>query len=447
MAAPPLGWRSLLALGLNGIIGVGIFYAPREVAAALPGYAGVAAYVVVGAMLLPTALVFARLARAYPQDGGPYVYARAAFGPGAAFAVGFTSFVSALFSTATVLVGLSESASDALGWTSTAARLGAQLVLLSAGMLALSRGLRLSAVVWSSVTVLKAVPLLAIPVAAAVMAPTLTRGIVAPSAIGPPWAFLGAAFPVLFALQGFEVVPVPAAQVLRPTRAVPLATIGSLVLAVLLYTALHASCVLALGDVARHASPLTASAAALGGAAFARLVQSAATVSALGISIGMLAMTPRYLAPLGHADAFGGALDRLSARAVPQRAFAVTYVLLVTVLAANARWGSIGNLFALSSLSVTLQYGVTAAALAALALRSAEGLRPRDAWPAPLSLAACACLLMTARRAEVPLVLVVVVLGFGLRAIRRARTRRPGGEDHTSTPPGSVRPIAPRERR
>jgi len=45
------------------------------------------------------------------------------------------------------------------------------------------------------------------------------------------------------------------------------------------------------------------------------------------------------------------------------RAFAITYALLVVVLSANAAWGSIGHILALASLSVMLQYAATASAL------------------------------------------------------------------------------------
>src|SRR5262245_23072786 len=122
--APPLGFASLLALGINGIVGVGIFFAPREVATAVPGWHGVAVYFVVALLLLPVGLVYARLGRAFPSDGGPYLYAREAFGGNTAFAVGFTTYVSALFSTSAVVVGLVENATATFGVTGDGARLG-----------------------------------------------------------------------------------------------------------------------------------------------------------------------------------------------------------------------------------------------------------------------------------------------------------------------------------
>jgi amino acid transporter len=425
LAAPPLGLVSLLALGINGVVGVGIFFAPREVASAAPGWNGVLVYFCVALVLLPTGLVFARLGRAFPKDGGPYLYAREAFGATTAFAVGFTTYVSALFSTSTVIVGLVENAGGAIGVASDGARLGLELVLLTVLSGALSLGLRLSAMAWSVVTFLKATPLIALPIAAlltsapALSAAETVNGTVSNDTHGAPIGLLAAALPVLFAFQGFEVVPLPAAQVKNPARNVPLATLGSLVFAALLYMALHAACVHALPDLARHDLPLADAAFVYAGSSFSRLIAGATSLSALGVVIGYLAMTPRYLAPLGRPDALGFALDRLSPRAVPLRAFAVTYALLFVILCANAAWGSIRNLLALSSLSVTLQYAVTASALFVLASRKAAGLRPVDRWPAPFALLSFVLFLMGSTRLEIPVLVGMIALGFAVRALGR----------------------------
>jgi amino acid transporter len=412
---------SLVALGVNGIVGVGIFFAPKEVAAVVPGWRGAWVYALVTLLLFPTGLVFARLGRAFERDGGPYLYARTAFGPRAAFAVGWITYVSALFSTAAVLVGLVDSAAQSIGVDGGALRLGAELAILSLLMGALSRGLRLSAIMWSVVTVMKSLPLLALPLAALLRGGELASA-PAPSTDPSAKRLLAAALPVVFALQGFEVVPLPAGQVENSKRNVALATVGSLVFAGALYVALHASCLAALPRLAEHELPLADAARVYGGVAFERTIVVATSVSALGVVIGMLAMTPRYLAPLGSEEALGFRLDEQSASSVPVRSFAVTYVLLALMLAANAVWGSIGRLLALASLSVTLQYGVTAAALYALASKGDMGLSTRDRWPAPLVGFTCVLFLFGASELEIPIVALMLVLGFAAQAIgRRAR--------------------------
>jgi amino acid transporter len=415
----PLRLPSLFALGVNGIVGVGIFFAPKEVASVLPGASGLVAYVAVTILLLPTGLVFARLGRAFPEDGGPYLYARAAFGPRASFAVGWITYVSALFSTAAVLVGLVDATAGSVGAGSAAWRFVLEMALLSVLMGMLSRGLRLSALVWTAITVLKSLPLVALPLAA--LFAERSAPVAAHHEGAPTGRLLVAALPVVFALQGFEVVPLPAAQVEQPARNVPLATLGSLAFAGALYVALHASCLAALPDLASHELPLADAANVFGGATLRTVIVGATSISALGVVIGMLAMTPRYLAPLGRDDALGFRLDEQNASAIPMRAFIVTYALLVAMITANSVWGSLGHLLALASLSVTLQYGVTAAALFALASRGERGLTARDRWSAPFVLLSCGLFLFGASALEIPIVLGMLALGLVARSFRRAR--------------------------
>jgi hypothetical protein len=94
--------------------------------------------------------------------------------------------------------------------------------------------------------------------------------------------------------------------------------------------------------------------------------------------------------------------------------------LVSLVLVANAFWGSLAELLALSSVSVTVQYAVTAAALWVLASRGTAGLAPSDRWPAPLAIASCAVLLAGATRVEIPIFVALLGLGFAARATGRA---------------------------
>ena len=154
-----VGPVQLLALGVNGIVGVGIFFVPASVAVIAPGLGAVAVFALTGLALLPVALTFATLGRRFDEDGGPVVFARAAFGDRVSFLVGWVAYVSALFSTAAVMAGLTRATLPALGLGgSLAARVApALLVTLLAAVVA--SGLRLSARVWTALTALKLLPL------------------------------------------------------------------------------------------------------------------------------------------------------------------------------------------------------------------------------------------------------------------------------------------------
>lgn len=410
----PVGTLQLLALGINGIVGVGIFFVPAVVAAQAPGLGTVAVFVGTGLALLPAAATFAILGRRFDVDGGPVVYARAAFGERVAFLVGWVAYVSAFFSTAAVVVGLTNATASAIGVGGALARHAAAVGLVLLFTLVVASGMRLSARVWTTLTVLKLVPLVLLLVAYAVWQGKMP----APPAATFSADWLRAGLVVMFALQGFEIVPVIAGQVRASSRAVPAATLGSLGFSIVLYAGLALACVEALPGLAASAAPLADSAGVLGGPPLARLVAAGTSVSALGISFGMMVTTPHYLSALAAGERRLFDLDRETARGVPLRALVVTALLVGTLVGL----GELGELFALSSIAVLMQYGVSAAALLALAIRRRLGLRPRDAWPVlPTFAVALALVGFGATAREGLLAAGTVLVGLGLLRLARPR--------------------------
>lgn len=412
--ARPVSALQLLALGVNGIVGVGIFFVPAAVAARAPGMGTVLVFLLTGLALLPAALTFATLGRRFDEDGGPVVFARAAFGPRAAFLVGWIAYVSAFFSTAAVVAGLTNATAPALGLAGPAHRATAVALTLALAAVVAS-GLRLSARVWTTLTVLKLLPLVALVAALGASSAALPP---APPAGPPRLAWLATALTVVFALQGFEIVPVIAGQVRSSARAVPLATVGSLLLATGLYALLALACVRSLPDLASADAPLARAAGVLGGPALAHLVGAGTSVSALGIAFGMMVTTPRYLSSLAAGERHLLGFDATSSRGVPLRALALTALLV----AAIAGLGDLGQLFALSSIAVLTQYGVSAAALVVLARRRRHGLRPRDAWPAaPTLLLAAVLVAFGASPREALVAGVALAAGILLRRLAGRR--------------------------
>jgi amino acid transporter len=133
-------------------------------------------------------------------------------------------------------------------------------------------------------------------------------------------------------------------------------------------------------------------------------------------------MTPRYLSALAEGERglpFG--LQTVAPNGVPLRALAVTWLLVVLLL----QTGRLTEFFALSSVTVLAQYGVTALALLALARRRERGLVPRDAWPAiPSVLVALALVVGGAEAREAVVTAVTLALGLLLRRLGSARVDR-----------------------
>jgi APA family basic amino acid/polyamine antiporter len=220
---------------------------------------------------------------------------------------------------------------------------------------------------------------------------------------------------LVFAFQGFEIVPVPAGHVRAGRWTIPVATVGSLAIAAVLYLLLHAACVRALPDLAASATPLVDSAAVYGGTRVAFWVSLGTNVSAVGIAFGMFAMTPRLLSALGQPRGLGEWIVREDPRGVPQRALLITLAVVVIPLLL----GSVAELFVLSSVAVLAQYAVSAAALVVLAIRRKNGIRIWHLWPAPLALGAIALVARAARISELLLAFGVLGLGAVVLVVRR----------------------------
>src|SRR5206468_2350701 len=92
-----LGLFDAVCVGVNGIVGGGVFAFPAQ-AAALLGPGSIVAVLFCALLCLPIASVFADLGRRFDRAGGPYLYARTAFGADIGFAVGWITFVSAIVS-------------------------------------------------------------------------------------------------------------------------------------------------------------------------------------------------------------------------------------------------------------------------------------------------------------------------------------------------------------
>lgn len=412
----PVGALQLLALGVNGIVGVGIFFAPATVAGLAPGRAGVLVFAVTGLALLPVALAFAVLGRRFDEDGGPVVFARAAFGDFASFLVGWVAYVSAFLSASAVMVGLTNATAPSFGFTSPLALRLSATALVTILALVVASGISISARVWTTLTVLKLLPLLAL--LAAFLA---FRGSPAPSPLGTSEvSWLRAGLTVMFAYQGFEIVPVIAGQVRSSAKAIPVATVGSLILSMALYVGLMWACVTALPNLAGAGAPLAEAAGVFGGPDLSWLVGVGTSVSALGIALGMMVTSPRYLSALASGERVLFDLDRLAPNGVPMRALIVTWALVTAFVQA----GDLGELFALSSIAVLMQYGVTAASLVVLARRGDRGLRPRHAWLAVPTLAlGIALVAFGATLREVLVAGGAVLVGLGLTRLARLRTR------------------------
>ena len=97
-----LGLLSLVALGVGGIIGSGVFGLPA-IMGSVAGPSFILAVMLVGVIATILAIIYAELGSAFPSSGGPYSIPRRALGDGAGFVVGWGYFLYAFIGTAAII--------------------------------------------------------------------------------------------------------------------------------------------------------------------------------------------------------------------------------------------------------------------------------------------------------------------------------------------------------
>src|SRR6266850_4489187 len=85
----------LLAVVINGIIGAGIFGLPAKVFGLIGSYSLIA-FVACALVVTMIVLCFAEVGSRFDETGGPYLYAREAFGSTVAFEVGWLIWLARL---------------------------------------------------------------------------------------------------------------------------------------------------------------------------------------------------------------------------------------------------------------------------------------------------------------------------------------------------------------
>ncbi|MER5890707.1 amino acid permease [Streptomyces sp. NPDC001941] len=212
------------ALVMGNIIGGGIFLLPASVAPF--GTISLVAFGVLTLGAICLALVFGRLAERLPQTGGPYVYAREAFGDFAGFLAAWSYWITTWVSNAALAVA-------AVGYLdvlvpvhdSKAATITAALVLQWLPALANLAGTRYVGAVQLVATVLKFVPLLLVAVGGLFFFDPANLGPFQAGDQGALGAVSASAAILLFSYLGVESAAVSAGEVRDPRRNVGRATI------------------------------------------------------------------------------------------------------------------------------------------------------------------------------------------------------------------------------
>lgn len=427
MTATPARQLTLVdcfGLGINGIIGSGIFLLPAALQRRAGGHSPLA-WLAVGSLCTLIALCFAEAASRTDRSGGPYRYAVEAFGPLVGFAVGWITMVSSLLGYAAVARGFAEHAAFLLGGAAHPGALMASVLAL-VGVLALVNvvGIKPSARTGDALSVIKLVGLFAF-VAVGLFHVKAANLHAPPSpAPGESPGLFSAAFAGLFACTGFEYVPVPAGETVNPRRAIGLAMAVSVVGATLLYALVQVVAMGTLPTLATSTRPLVDAARAFAGEGGADAIAVVATLSALGFCASSAMVVPRYVETFAQDAFLPRLLERRSPRFGTPVVAIVTTSLLVAVLAVELDFVSLADV---SNVAVVAQYVSTSVAIMVWRVRDPGGATfrlPLGPTIPLLAIAGSVLFLFAVSRVELAFggLLLVAGLAFGVltRFFRRA---------------------------
>ena len=259
---------ALVALGIGGIIGAGLFVRTAAAIAERSGPSVVIAFLVAGVGCAFAGLCYAEFASMIPIAGSAYTYSYATMGELIAWIIGWDLVLEYALGAATVAIAWSEYFNKILSfigiqipyqWYHSPLEMSADGVhgimnipavfILAALSLLLIRGIRESATVNNIIVITKvSIVILVIvigwgfinPVNHTPFIPAATT-YVTPQGVthsyGGVLGILGAAGVVFFAFIGFDAVSTAAQEARNPKRDMPIGILGSLVVCTLLYVA------------------------------------------------------------------------------------------------------------------------------------------------------------------------------------------------------------------
>ena len=348
---------------VNIIIGAGIFGLPSA-AARILGSQSPFAYLIAAAGMGVIAACVAEVASRFQEAGGPYLYARTAFGRFLGLETGWLLWLTRVSSAAAVANLFMDYLSEFWPQAKEPVTRLAIIMILVGGLALLNiRGLKMGTLVSNFFTIAKLLPLL-IFVAAGLFFMYLHGSpvaIVAKSHTVGNW--LGAVLLLVYAFSGFEAALIPAGELKNPGRTIPVALVVALPVVLAIYFLVQFVVVHTLVDPAQSARPLSAAAHVLGGTTLATLIALGALLSTFGSLAANMIANPRITFALAEQGDFPRWFAAVHPRYQTPYLSILAFAVLLWVLAAigSFQWNAI-----LSATSRLFAYMISCAALPVL---------------------------------------------------------------------------------
>ncbi|MBS5582678.1 MAG: amino acid permease [Megasphaera sp.] len=346
------GLWSIVLLGLNGIIGTGIFLLPNR-AYALMGPSSLLILLFDAFLAGCLALCFAEVAGFFSRNGGPYLYAKAAFGDFVGYEVGVLKLVVTIIAWAAMAVGFATALGAAFPVFAGDTMKNLIAAVLIGGLTIMNiAGVKISKILNNIMTISKLVPLCVFIAVGLffVNGSNFTPFVPTHMADG---AFANAAITMFFAYTGFEAIAVAAEDFKDPKKDLPRGIILTMIIVTIIYMLVVGISIGILGpDLAVDKAPIQTAFGRAVGPIGAYFILIGTLFSMGGINLAESFIAPRACTSLAEDGMLPAFLNRRTSWGTPWASSVV-----VAILSILLAWsGSFTTLAAISAVSRFTQY-------------------------------------------------------------------------------------------
>ncbi len=413
-----IGRWDLTAIAINTIIGAGIFGLPAKVQALIGSYS-LFAFLLCAIIIGVIVLCYAEVSSRFSSTGGPYLYAKEAFGSIVGFEVGWLYWIVRV----TTFAANCNLFVTYVGFFVPSANEGAlRIAFITLVVLIITIvnfiGVRESTVMTNIFTVGKIVPLLVFVAVGMFFIQPANFDF---SAVPEYGAFSGAVLLLIYAFVGFEAAVIPAGETKDPQKNVPFAILTALGIVAVLYILIQIVSIGTLPGLAQSQRPLADAATVFLGGFGAAFITIGALISIFGnLNVGVLSAT-RLLFGMSEQKEMPALLAKTHKRfKTPYISILITAVVTLVLTIQS----SFVTALTIATITRLLVYATTCLALPVFRRRSdlpvAPFLAPLGIMAAILSVGLIVWLLTNVDFAKEGLaILIAAGVGFVLYAISR----------------------------
>lgn len=355
MSGNKLGLFSIVLLGINAIVGTGIFLLPNQAYAEV-GVMSIVVIIFDAFLVISIALCFAEMGGMYKNNGGPYLYAKDAFGEFVGFEVGIMKWAISIIAWAAMAMGFPT----ALGavWAPAQNPLVQKVIAISIlvllGIMNIM-GVKISKIMNNIVTTGKLIPLILFVTVGIffIKGENFVNPVAENGEVVLKGTFGSAALLIFYAFTGFESIGVAAGDMDNAKKNVPLAICVVLVLVAIIYILIQVNSIGILGaSLATTSTPVATAAEKFLGKWAGAMVTAGTLISIGGINVASSFLTPRAGVAMSDENQLPSFISKRNSKDVPYVAVIISVVLTALVTLT----GSFTTLAAISVVSRFAQY-------------------------------------------------------------------------------------------